>query len=31
MKYDFSTIMDRRGENSIAVETIPFPNAKIRD
>lgn len=31
MKYDFSTIMDRRGKDSIAVDTIPFPNAKIRD
>lgn len=31
MKYDFSTIMDRKGKDSIAVDTIPFPNAKIRD
>lgn len=31
MKYDFSTIMDRRGKDSIAVDTIPFPNAKIRE
>lgn len=31
MKYDFSTIMDRNGKDSIAVDTIPFPNAKIRD
>lgn len=31
MKYDFSTIMDRRGKDSIAVDTIPFLNTKIRD
>lgn len=31
MKYDFSTIMDRKGKDSIAVDTVPFPNAKIRD
>lgn len=31
MKYDFSTIMDRRGKDSIAVDTIPFSNTKIRD
>lgn len=29
MKYDFSTIMDRRGKDSIAVDTIPFPNCSF--
>ena len=31
MKYDFKTIMDRKGKDSIAVDVIPFPNAKVKD
>ena len=30
MKYDFTSIMDRRGKDSIAVEYIPIPGAQIR-
>lgn len=29
MKYDFTSIIDRSGTNSIAVDTIPFPDARI--
>lgn len=31
MKYDFTSIMDRRGQDSIAVDVIPFEDAKIKD
>ena len=31
MKYDFTSIMDRRGKDSIAVEYIPIPGAQIRE
>lgn len=31
MKYDFTSVMDRRGKDSIAVDVIPFPDAKIRE
>lgn len=31
MKYDFKTIMDRRGKDSIALDVIPFSNAKVKD
>ena len=31
MKYDFTTIMDRRGKDSIAVEVIPFPDVEIQE
>lgn len=31
MKYDFTTIMDRRGKDAIAVDVIPFENAEIRE
>ena len=30
MKYDFTTIMDRTGKDSIAVDTIPIPGAEIQ-
>ncbi len=29
MKYDFTTIMDRSGKDSIAVDTIPIPGAEV--
>ena len=29
MKYDFTSIIDRAGKDSIAVDHIPFPNATI--
>ncbi len=29
MKYDFTTIMDRAGKDSIAVDSIPIPGAEI--
>lgn len=31
MKYDFSTIMDRTGKDSIAVEQIPFEGAVVKE
>lgn len=31
MKYDFTTIMDRRGRDALAVDNIPFPDVKIRE
>lgn len=31
MKYDFTTIMDRRGHDAIAVDTIPYENAKVKE
>lgn len=31
MKYDFTTIMDRAGKDSIAVDVIPFPDAGIQE
>ena len=31
MKYDFTTIMDRHGKDSIAVDVIPIPDAAIRE
>ena len=31
MTYDFTTIMDRHGKDSIAVDVIPFPNYKVQD
>lgn len=31
MKYDFTTIMDRRGKDSIAVEEIPYKNVSVKE
>ena len=31
MKYDFTTIMDRRGWDALAVDKIPFSNVQIRE
>ncbi len=31
MKYDFTTIMDRRGHDAIAVDVIPIPGASVRE
>ena len=31
MKYDFTTIMDRRGQDSIAVEEIPYKNVSVKE
>lgn len=31
MKYDFTTIMDRAGKDSIAVDVIPIPGAEIQE
>ncbi len=31
MKYDFTTIMDRRGKDAIAVDVIPFPDAEVEE
>lgn len=31
MKYDFTTIMDRRGKDAIAVDIIPFQNLQIKE
>lgn len=31
MKYDFTTIMDRAGKDSIAVDSIPIPGAEIQE
>ena len=31
MKYDFTTILDRRGKDAVAVENIPIPGAQIRE
>lgn len=31
MKYDFTSIMDRKGRDSIAVDIIPFSGAEVKD
>lgn len=31
MKYDFTTILDRKGHDAIAVERIPIPDAKVEE
>lgn len=31
MKYDFTTIMDRRGRDAMAVENIPVPGAEVKE
>ena len=31
MKYDFTSIIDRQGKDSIAVDIIPFPDAKVQE
>jgi len=31
MTYDFTTIMDRHGKDSIAVDVIPFPDYEVQD
>lgn len=31
MKYDFTTIMDRAGKDSIAVDNIPIPGAEVKE
>lgn len=31
MKYDFTTILDRRGKDAVAVENIPIPGVQIRE
>ena len=31
MKYDFTSIIDRAGKDSIAVDVIPFPNAQPKE
>ena len=31
MKYDFTSVIDRTGKNSIAWENIPVPNAEIAE
>ena len=31
MKYDFTSIMDRRGKDAIAVDVIPFPGAEVEE
>ena len=31
MKYDFTTIMDRSGKDSIAVDVVPIPGAEVKE
>ena len=31
MKYDFTTIMDRKGKDAIAVEMIPQPGGEVKE
>ena len=31
MKYDFTSVIDRTGKDSIAWENIPVPNAEIAE
>ena len=31
MKYDFTTILDRKGHDAIAVDTIPIPDAEVAE
>ncbi len=31
MKYDFTTVIDRRGQDSIAADVIPIKGAKVKD
>ena len=31
MTYDFTTIMDRRGKDSIAADVIPYPDYKVKE
>ena len=31
MKYDFTSMMDRKGKDAIAVDVIPFPGAEVEN
>ena len=31
MKYDFTTIMDRRGKDSVAVDVVPMPGVEVKE
>lgn len=31
MKYDFTSVVDRHGRDAVAVDVIPFENAKVRE
>ena len=31
MKYDFTTIMDRRGMDAIAVDNIPYSDVQVKE
>ena len=31
MTYDFTTVMDRRGKDALAVDVIPFEGAEVLD
>ncbi len=31
MMYDFTTVMDRRGKDALAVDVIPFPDAEVAE
>ena len=31
MKYDFSTVLDRRGKDSLAADVIPFENVSVEE
>ena len=31
MTYDFTTVMDRRGKDALAVDVIPFPDAEVAE
>ena len=31
MTYDFTTVMDRRGKDALAVDVIPFPDAEVSE
>ena len=31
MEFDFTTVLDRRGRDALAVDVIPFPDAQVKD
>ena len=31
MKYDFTTVIDRRGKDSIAADVVPIKGAKVKE
>ena len=31
MEFDFTTVLDRRGKDALAVDVIPYPDVQVKD